>query len=428
MLVSLRPIPIVVISREVVAVSLCDLQISIGHRRVLGRILYLGLFAVLTFDQRLVSQSILLPNSSSKQLKVGDDITLLGLDDQHQLIQKQTKISSISGIRTLQSDNPPRWRITNTEGIFLLDCEQYHGGGYLVDPSDNSVVALWISVGTHDSEGEYSRYMTGLNFDDYVHPIIEILAQGKVPLSRCPGFEFSRINIGTATDLGLSSSRAMQIDNIAKTIGAPPCPLVVTRNLRPDHSEETESFHIGDILLEINGRCVGRMLDVQCFRNLGEVSVVVLRNGKEMGFTVYPQKVEDEIIPRILYWGGAALHQTHGAVLEEMPHETLNVLKRHGVTDPMSMVYVGSMAGGSPAIDNIQPVKWILEVGEKEIRSLDGLLEAVKGLEIGEDEEVRVKMLDIKGTTEIKSLKPCPTFWPTWIWEKQGDEWIGSEM
>jgi len=137
MLVCSRPIPMVVISREIVPVSMCDLRISIGRRRVLAKVLYLGLFAVLTFDASLASQSAVLPQSTSKQLKIGDDIELLALNEQHQLIRKRTKISSISGIQTLQCNSTPAWRVTNTEGIFSFDCQQYNKGGLLADPSDN---------------------------------------------------------------------------------------------------------------------------------------------------------------------------------------------------------------------------------------------------------------------------------------------------
>jgi len=425
LLVSCHPFPIVVTSRDIVWESFCDVWISIGHRRVLAKVLYLGLFAALTFDAKLVPQSVGVPNSTSKEFKIGDNLELLALDEQYQLIQKRTKIRSISPIETCQCSSGPTWRVTNTEGIFVFDCEPYDMGGVLVNPSDNSPAALWMSVGTQRGD-EYSQSMAGLNLDAYVYPLVKTLLQGEAPVSRCPGFEFWQINIATATDLGLSCSRAQEIHKAATRMGAMPRPLTVVRNLRPDREEKTKTFHIGDVLLEINGKCASRILDVESFRNLSTVEVMVLRNGKEIGFKIYPQQVEGQTISRILYWGGAVLHQTHNAVFEEVSQEAFKVLERHGV-NITSMVYVASTTRGSPSDGKIQSAQWILEVGDIRIRSLDDLCGALRGPEIGQ-EEVRVKLLDLRGVTRIRSLKHCPTFWPTVLWEKQSSGWVRSEI
>ena len=142
----------IVTSRASVPVSICDLRITIGNRNMPGRVLYLGIVVVITVDSSLLPPSIPIPTISTKQYKVGDEIEIFGLDDEHQLVQKRTQISAINGIITRQC-SPPRWRITNTEGISLLDCP-YSNGGILIDPTDKSIVALWMTVGSQSSVGK----------------------------------------------------------------------------------------------------------------------------------------------------------------------------------------------------------------------------------------------------------------------------------
>ena len=196
----------IVTSRASVPVAICDLRITIGNCNIPGRVLYLGIVVVITVEASLLPSAIPIPPVSTKQYKVGDEIEIFGLDDEHQLVRKRTQISAINGIVTRQC-NPPRWRVANTEGISLLDCP-YSNGGILIDPVDKSIVALWMTVGSQHSDGRNATWKTGLNYDYYIQPVIEALRAGDELQNRCCGWEFGHLQLASAMNLGLKEQRA----------------------------------------------------------------------------------------------------------------------------------------------------------------------------------------------------------------------------
>jgi pro-apoptotic serine protease NMA111 len=424
--VSLHPIPLVVTSRYIVEVSVCDLRLAVGHRHIPATIVHLGQIVVLTFDPRCLSPDAKVPKISVRRdLKLGDDVDLLVQDQKHQLLQKRTKIVAISAIRTTHGD-PPRARISNTEGIKVADPFHHFQGGVLRDPLDSAILALWLGIGYYDG-GNYTYENVGVNINDYILPIIDSLKLENNLELRHSGYEFLEMDMANATDLGLRYSRAVEIEKIAAAFGAVPRPIMVTGTLVPRFGE-TGGLVVGDVLLEINGNSVGRIRDVKEFEKHDEVEVVVLRDGQEMRVKVGCQLCQDETIQRLVSWCGANFHETQPMALEQATLEFFNTLKREGLGDPLKKVYVGGQQWGSPADDNIRSETWLLEVDGKKVESLDDLLDVLLKLEKGEEDYVRVKTLGPKGDTRINSVKPCPTFFPAWILEKKEDKWIRTEI
>jgi pro-apoptotic serine protease NMA111 len=73
------PVPLVVVSRNIVPISLCDVWITVGNCSIPGRILYLGIFAVLTINKILPQVSDFLPIGTN-EYKVGDRLDLFAVD------------------------------------------------------------------------------------------------------------------------------------------------------------------------------------------------------------------------------------------------------------------------------------------------------------------------------------------------------------
>jgi pro-apoptotic serine protease NMA111 len=417
----------IVASRASVPVSICDLRITIGTRNIPGRVIYLGIVVVITVDSCLLPPSIPIPAISTKQYKVSDEIEIFGLDDDHQLVQKRTQISAINGIITRQC-SPPRWRITNTEGISLLDCP-YSNGGILIDPTDKSILALWMTVGAQSSVGKPATWKTGLNYDYYVRPVIEALQAGDELQNRCCGWEFDHLQLASAMNLGLTEQRATRIVNIAKGIGTVARPIFVSGKLRPPSQAEND-LKIGDVLLEINEEPVGRMADVRILSQVEIANVLILRNREEKEITIHTQSIPPQCTSKIVCWAGAVVHQTHNSVLQQTTPEFVRVSKREGITNLESLVYISSITYGSPAIGNLRPVQWILEVHGQKVRSLDDIINVITSLkERDENEEyTRVKLMGRKGTTSVVSVRLDSKFWPAWILERNGEQWVRTEL
>ena len=421
------PVPMIITSRAAVPVSVCDLRITIGNRNFPGRVLYLGLVVVLTVDATLFPLSIPIPVMSTKSYKVGDEIEVFGLDDEHQLLQKRTQISAINGILTRQC-SPPRWRISNTEGISLLECP-YSNGGILLDPNDKSIIALWMTVGSQNSSGKNTTWKTGLSYDYYIRPIIESLQAGQELQNRCCGWEFEHMQLASAMNLGLEESRATRIVEIAKSIGAVARPIFVAGKLRSPIPVDND-LKIGDVLLEINGKAVGRMADVRSLSHADTAKVLILRNGQEKEITIQMHSLPSQHTSKLVCWAGAVVHQTHNSVLEQTTPEFVRVSKREGITNPTSAVYISSIMYGSPGIGNMRPVQWILEINGRKVRSLDDMIEIISSLKERDDsdEYVRVRMMGRKGITSVVSVRLDSQFWPAWILERKGEQWVRTEL
>jgi pro-apoptotic serine protease NMA111 len=416
----------IVTARATVPVSICDLRITIGERNLPGRVIYLGVIVVITVDATLLPQSLSVPCISTKECKVGDEVELFALDDEQQLVQKKAQISAITGIVTRQC-SPPRWRITNTEGISLQDCP-YSDGGLLLDPEEKSIVAMWMIVGSQNSSGKNTTWKIGLNYEHYVRPIIDALQAGEELQSLCPGWEFEHMQLASAKNLGLDESKANRIADIAKNIGAVARPIFVSGKLRPQLPSE-DGLRIGDVVLEVNRQSVGRMADVRGLSQLDTAKILILRNGEEMEITLRPQPLLSECISRIVCWAGAILQQTHSAVLEQTTPEFVRVSKREDITNPETAVYISSIMYGSPAIGNLRPVQWVLEVDGHKVRTLNDLVEIISNLKgRNEEEYVRVRKMGRKGITSVVSVKLDSKFWPAWILERKGEQWVRTEL
>ena len=419
--------PLIVTSRASVPVSICDLRITIGNRNIPGRVLYLGIVVVITVEASLLPPSVPTPIMSTKQYKVGEEIEFFGLDDEHQLILKRTQISAINGIITRQC-SPPRWRITNTEGISLLECP-YSNGGILIDPADKSIVALWMTVGSQNSDGRNTTWKTGLNYSYYIRPVIEALQAGGELQNRCCGWEFEHLQLANAINLGLNEQRATRIASIAKGIGTVARPIFVSGKLCAPSQAETD-LKIGDVLLEINGEPIGRMADVRILSQVETARILILRNREEKEITIHPQSVPSQCTSKIVCWAGAVVHRTHNSVLEQTTHEFVRVSKREGITNPTSLVYISSIMYGSPAIGGLRPVQWILEIDGQKVRSLDDMINVITSLKKRDESEeyTRVRLMGRKGITSVVSVRLDSKFWPAWILEHKGERWVRTEL
>jgi pro-apoptotic serine protease NMA111 len=417
----------IVASRATVPDSVCDVRIMIANHDLPGRILYLGTVSILTVDAALLPRSLYAPGISAKSWKVGDEVELFALDDAQQLIQKRCQISGIRRIATSRSKHP-RWRIINTEGISLLEWP-YSSGGILIDPEDKSIVALWIKFETPYNNGTIKSCMTGLSYDFYISPVIESLRSDRELQPRYCNWEFRQMLLSAALDLGLPERRADQIAAIAKPLGSGPLAIFVSGKLRPLSKAES-NLEIGDIILEINQKPVGRMADVRSLSHLETVNMVILRNGKESEITLYQAPLPPESNPRVISWAGAIVHETHSAVLEQVTPEFVRVCEREELSDIEHAVYISSVMSGCPSYKDLGTIQWILEIDGCRIRSLDDLLEIISSLRRRSEEEeyIQVKVLRRNGRTEVVSVRLDSKFWPAWILERKENAWVRTEL
>ena len=293
--------------------SICDVSIIIGKRSLTARVLLLRFIVVLAVDASRIPPLLYIPSISDKEYKVGDSIEVFGLNDEHQLVQRRTEISAISAIVCERSYS--FWRVVNTEGYSLSDCPKTFGG-VLIDPTNDSLVALWMV-------GKGPSYV-GLDYRYYILPIVESLRAGEEVKRWSSGWEFDYIHLAKTMDLGMPEHHATRIDNIARSIGTGAQVVRVSQNLL--HSKT--GLNVGDFILEINGETVGRMADIRYLFQAEISRVLILRNREEKEFEVHAKQLRSQGISRIICWAGALLQESPSSALERTTLEFMRAMRK----------------------------------------------------------------------------------------------------
>lgn len=405
----------IVTSRASVPTSISDVSIIIGKRNLAARVLYYGLVVILTVDVSRIPALLRIPSVSDKEYKVGDPVELFGLNNEHQLVQRKTEISAISIMACENSYS--FWRIMNTEGYSLLDVPNSEGG-VLIDPTNDSLLGLWIEIGN----GGYS----GLDYRYYVLPIIESLRAGEDVKRWSFGWEFGYMLLARTMDLGMPEYRATEIDGIAKSIGTGAQVVNVLYNSR--HS--TTGLNVGDFILEINEETVGRMADIRHLFEAETSRVLILRNKEEVEVEIYGNRVNVHGISKIICWAGALLQPSPSSALDLTTLQFIRAIEREGITNLEDLVYINDVFDGGPAAPDLSPGSWILEIAEHKVRKLDDVVNIISSLKEGKKggEYIRVKLLFVVGHISSVALKLNPHFWPAWTLERKGNKWIRTEL
>jgi len=347
---------------------------------------------LVTFDKSLLPTNVrvAVPEWDEKPLKVRDEVKIIGLTSDQTITTKDTAISSIGTSFSTWKCNPPRQRLVNVENINVFETSSCWGGCLVRRKKDEKfksfkVAAYWMAVSSQDKGGNDSFWTQGLDIQKYVLPIVKRISEemGKGPVERRHrdlGIEFADASLATVLAMGLSQHRFEAFVKAAKKYRGNPRPLIVETRLRPifmdpelvDHPEK--GLKIADVILEIDGKFVDRIgqlkeLDLE---NRESVEVVILRDRKELTLAVPTVEATPSSGTKVVQFFGAIVHGTHAAAVEQVAADARQVpVDRSGI-------YVGGVSYGSPALENIRPTHWILEVDESPVGSITELLKVVE--------------------------------------------------
>ncbi|WBW72539.1 serine protease [Schizosaccharomyces osmophilus] len=409
-IVSVVP-PLIVVDRTVIPVEICDIRLTFQSSSAMGRIVYLDdRIALLSCDY--LPSNIVQLEFAADFMRTGDECTLAALDEDLQLLTKNTTVRSVSVVETERS-SPPKFRYVNCEVMSLMESSASTGGLIFRDREDKrEIVALWISVIHQEVSGKEYTNKFGLSMA-YVLPVLERLrlppSLRPQPVVKTAGVEFSHISLAGATTLGMSQNRSSEFYVKSKENGTIPRPLYVVSHLKP--LPEDSSLRVGDVLISVNGKMITRVSDLHEFEESSELDAVILRDGKEVNFKFPLYTDTPTFSSEVVSWNGAVVHSTHRSVYEQV---------EPGVELPgPDGVYVGSILYGSPALNMLRAAHWIVAIDGKPINNFSDFKRIVS--EIPSEPYIQVKQMNRRGATLLASIRPDTRFWPTYIIERNSD-------
>ena len=445
-IIALDPIPLVVFDRTAVPTEMLDIRLTVSNKSFSGKVVYLGAFTLVTFDRKLLPEDVTVPTWDEVPLKVRDEVKVIGLTSDQLLVTKDSSICSIGMNFNTKQSNPPRYRLINVENINVLDSPSCWGGVIVRKPttptSTHKASAFFMAVLSQNTSGEDVCWTQGFDIQRYIMPVVQKIQESVgtpmavEPPTRDLSIELADLPLSTVSTMGLSERRFKGFVKAAKKFRGNPRPLVVETRLRPlaPGTDEEAALKIADIVLEIEGKPIYRVSELTDLDldNKEQVEVIVLRGRQEVKLTIPTVASWPSSGRTIVQFFGAILHSTHSAALEQVsPTAALVPLDSSGV-------YVGGVSYGSPALDNIRPTHWILEVDGTPVNSIEDVLSLVKEKRWKQGDYVRVKQVSRKGITSLVSVKVDERFWPTLCWTKdtenvdgfgwKQERWSGEEF
>ena len=393
---------LVLVDRNTVPVSLGDVRLTFaGTLEVPARVVYvhpIHNLAVVSYDPKLIGDTpvkaaVLKP----QELRAGDAVWAVGLNTDSVVQSQAATVAAVDAVafplsRTL------RFRDANLETVRLVNGPGEYDG--VLANKQGEVVATWSSF-SYEAGRDLRQENSGIPIDLALE-MLPLVQQG-LPLYSLEA-EFSPVSLAGARSLGLSADwitriqqhnpARRQILSVARTVAGSPA----AKLLRP-----------GDLVLAVDGVVVNRFREVERATQKRQVSLAILRDGKELNLDIETMPLVGEDLNRIVVWAGAVLHTPHRPMAAQ-----------RGI--PPQGVFVAYFSYGSPSTRNqLWAGRRIVEVDGQPTPDLDSFLKTVTGRE--DRSSLRLRTVAWNGAVEVITLKLDKRYWPAYELRKTAGVW-----
>lgn len=394
---------LVLVDRDTVPIALGDVRVIVGGSVVVpGRVVWLHPsrnMALIRYEPELLGDTpVAAVRWSTKELGFGKSSTHVGLQRDHTVVSSKATITwegplwvGIPRVPFFREVNSQSWSLSEVAGST---------GGVLVDRRGRAQ-ALWASyVALDDKEPDgFFRALPGRE----IQAALDFYRADPDAPWPVLGAELSSIELTDARDLGLSDTRAAEVEardgrrrvlSVARVTADAPAAQVLRS---------------GDLVLEVNGRPAVQPWVVEELVRDNPVQLTILREGTERTVEVAPKLLSPHGTERVLSWAGAILQPVPQWIPEQRD------LTPEGI-------YVSWYWYGTPAARHgLRATSRIIAVNDVEVGTLDEFVAALPS----DATAVRLTYLDLRNRQHVLTLKPNPGPWPT-AWLEQGEDgrWI----
>ncbi|XP_050227887.1 protease Do-like 7 [Mercurialis annua] len=417
---------LVAVDRNTVPISACDVMLSFAAFpiEIPGQVVFLHPvynYALVAYDPSalgagasMIRAAELLPEPA---LSHGDPVYLVGLRSLRAISRKAVVTNSCLALN-IGSTEPLCVRATSME-VIELDSDFGIAFRGILSNEHGKVQALWASFATKAKPvgNTPSQYVKGIPIY-MVSQVLDKIISGAngpsllingikrpMPLVRDLEVDLIPRSLSKARSFGLSEE---WIQTLIKKDPARRQVLRVKGCLAGSKAEIL--LKQGDMVLAVNKEPVSCYLDMEnackllenCGGNDEKLNMTIFRQGHEIDLLVGVDLRNGNGTTRMINWCGCIVQYPNSAV------RALGFLPKEG-----HGVYVAKSHRGSPADRyGLTSLRWIVEVNGKPTPNLDAFAIVTKELEIGEF--VRIKTINLKGKSQVLTLKQDLHYWPTW--------------
>ncbi|WCJ25254.1 Pro-apoptotic serine protease nma111 [Euphorbia peplus] len=420
---------LVAVDRNVAAISASDVLLSFAAFpiEIPGQVVFLHPvynFALVAYDPSalgpvgasMVRVAQLCPEPA---LCRGDAVFLVGLRSLQAISRKSTVTNPCLSLNVGSAD-PPCYSPRNMEVIELDSDFGYAFTGVLTNEL-GMVQAIWAGftskLRSGGSTSKDSQFVKGIPIYIICQVLDKIIdgANGQfllingverpMPLVRALEVELVPILLSKARTFGLSD------DWIQAMLKKNPTRRQVLRvKACLAGSEAVNQLKQGDMVLAVNKEPVTCFRDLEnalqklekCGESDGQIKVTIFRQGLVIDLLVRTEIRDGNGTTRMINWCGCILQYPHPAV------RALGFLPKEG-----HGVYITKCHRGSPADRyGLCALRWIVEVNGKPTPDLDAIYNVTK--ELGNEENIRIRTVNLHGKPQVLTLKQDLHYWPTW--------------
>jgi S1-C subfamily serine protease len=395
----------VLVDRNTVPLAIGDVTITFaGSLEVKGKVEQLHPlhnFAIVSYDPKSIGATpVKQATFTTKTLRPGDDIWVVGIKSDHQLLAQKSTVASVDPL-LLPLSRTLRFRDSNIEGISLVNAPN-EIDGVLVNRK-GQVAATWSSF-VVQAGGDSSQVNRGVS-SEVVKQFVDIVKEGRPFYSLEAEFVYAP----------LFAARKMGVDEkwLARLEAHNPVrrrALSITRLVAG--TDAARLLRNGDMLLAIDGDVVTSYRELEEAVQKPAVTVTVWRNDAVLEIPIQTAALDGRGIDRAISWAGALLQDPHRAMAAQRGVDT-------------DGVYVAYFSYGSPSTRyGLWAGRRVVEVNETPTRDLQAFIDAVK--DIRHRESVRLKTVTWNGTTEVITLKLDTQYWPAYEIRRTDSGWRRS--
>lgn len=397
----------VLVDRNTVPIAIGDVSITFaGSLEVRGKVEQLHPlhnYAIVSYDPASIGKTpVQEARFSTKTLRPGDEVWVVGIKGDHQLVHQQSTVSSVDPLM-LPLSRTLRFRDSNIEGISLVNAPG-DVDGVLIDKW-GKVLATWSSFAVQ-AGGDTAQFNRGVG-SEVAQQFIDIVREGKPFYSLEAEFVYAP----------LFAARKMGVDEewVARLEENNPVrrrALSITRLVAG--TQAAELLKNGDMILAIDGEVVTSFRELEHAVQKPEVLVTVWRNDEALEIPIQTAVLDGLGIDRAVSWAGALIQDPHRAMAAQRGVSTEGV-------------YIAYFSYGSPATRyGLWAGRRVVEVNETPTPNLQAFVDAVK--DIGHRESVRLKTVTWNETVEVITLKLDTQYWPAYEIRRTDEGWRRTDL